>query len=97
MALQRASSPAIFGRMSDLWSGIEMVVYGTSIRFLQSLGWRQIDILAEEVVRRSPSWRCSGLLPTLGFFCYPDSMKRRLPTNPEEWLGLSASPFSEAF
>jgi hypothetical protein len=26
---------------------------------LQSLGWRQIDILAEEVVRRSPAWRCT--------------------------------------
>ena len=42
-----------------LWSGIGAVVYGTSIRFLQSLGWRQIDILAEEVVRRSPAWRCT--------------------------------------
>ncbi len=42
---------------SVLWSGIEMVVFGTSIRFLQENGWRQIDILAEEVVRRSPTWR----------------------------------------
>jgi tRNA(Arg) A34 adenosine deaminase TadA len=42
-----------------LWSGIEMVVFGTSIRVLQSQGWRQIDILAEEVVRRSPMWRCT--------------------------------------
>jgi hypothetical protein len=23
------------------------------------MGWRQIDILAEEVVRRSPSWSCT--------------------------------------
>ena len=30
-----------------LWSGIETVVYGTSIRFLQSQEWRQIDIMAE--------------------------------------------------
>lgn len=41
-----------------LWSGIETVVFGTSIRFLQRLGRRQIDILAEEVVRRSPAWTC---------------------------------------
>ena len=25
-------------------------------------------------------------MPTLTFFRYPDTMKRRLPTNPEEWL-----------
>ena len=42
-----------------LWSGIETVVYGTSIRFLQSQGWRQIDILADEVVRRGPFWQCT--------------------------------------
>ncbi len=41
-----------------LWAGIETVVFGTSIRSLQRLGWRQIDILAEEVVRRSPGWTC---------------------------------------
>jgi tRNA(Arg) A34 adenosine deaminase TadA len=42
-----------------LWTGIEMVVFGTSIRSLQKMGWRQIDILAEEVVRRSPAWKCT--------------------------------------
>lgn len=42
-----------------LWSGIETVVFGTSIRSLQRLGWQQIDILAEEVVRRGPAWNCS--------------------------------------
>ena len=33
--------------------------FGTSIRFLQSHGWPQIDILAEEVIRRSPAWNCT--------------------------------------
>ena len=42
-----------------LWYGIEMVVFGTSIRSLQKMGWRQIDIFAEEVVRRSPAWKCT--------------------------------------
>jgi tRNA(adenine34) deaminase len=42
-----------------LWSGIETVVFGTSIRSLQRMGWRQIDILAEEVIRRSPAWNCT--------------------------------------
>jgi tRNA(Arg) A34 adenosine deaminase TadA len=44
-----------------LWTGIEMVVFGPSIRTLQKMGWRQIDISAEEVIRRSPAWRCTIL------------------------------------
>ena len=36
-----------------LWSGIEMVVFGSSIQFLQERGWRQIDVF-----RRSPGWKC---------------------------------------
>ncbi|MDY0170550.1 MAG: nucleoside deaminase [Thermoguttaceae bacterium] len=58
LALYTTAEPCPMCQGAILWSGIETVVYGTSIRFLQSLGWRQIDILAEEVVRRSPSWRC---------------------------------------
>jgi tRNA(Arg) A34 adenosine deaminase TadA len=42
-----------------LWSGIQMIVFATSIRFLQQHGWRQIDIRAEEIVRRSPGWQCT--------------------------------------
>ena len=42
-------------------TGIEMVVFGTSIRSLQRMGWRQIDILAEEVIRSSPAWKCAIL------------------------------------
>ncbi|MGE3818171.1 MAG: nucleoside deaminase [Isosphaeraceae bacterium] len=41
-----------------LWSGIGAVVFGSSIRFLQELGWRQIDVLAEEIIRRTPWGRC---------------------------------------
>jgi tRNA(adenine34) deaminase len=36
------------------WAGIATVYFGTSIPFLQQLGWRQIDIRAEEVARRTP-------------------------------------------
>ncbi len=42
-----------------LWAGIETVVFGSSIRFLQSRGWWQIDITAEEIIRRSPHRRCT--------------------------------------
>ena len=42
-----------------LWAGIETVVFGSSIRFLQSRGWSQIDITAEEVIRCTPFRRCT--------------------------------------
>lgn len=59
LVLYTTAEPCPMCQGAILWSGIGMVVYGTSIRFLQSRGWRQIDILAEEVVRRSPSWGCT--------------------------------------
>lgn len=40
------------------WTGIETVVFGASVRFLQQLGWKQIDILAEEVAQRTPFSKC---------------------------------------
>lgn len=58
LVLYTTAEPCPMCQGAILWSGIEMVVFGTSIRFLQVNGWRQIDILAEEVVRRSPTWRC---------------------------------------
>jgi len=36
------------------WAGISTIYYGTSIPYLQSLGWWQIGIRAEEVSRRTP-------------------------------------------
>jgi tRNA(adenine34) deaminase len=59
LALYTTAEPCPMCQGAILWSGIETVVYGTSIRFLQSQGWRQINILAEEVIHRSPSWRCT--------------------------------------
>jgi tRNA(adenine34) deaminase len=41
-----------------LWSGINAVVFGSSIRFLLDIGWRQLDIPAQEVADRSPGWNC---------------------------------------
>jgi tRNA(adenine34) deaminase len=59
LVLYTTAEPCPMCQGAILWSGIETVVFGTSIRFLQENGWRQIDILAEEVVRRSPTWRCT--------------------------------------
>jgi tRNA(Arg) A34 adenosine deaminase TadA len=59
LVLYTTAEPCPMCQAAVLWSGIEEVVFGTSIRTLQRLGWRQIDITAEEVVRRSPSWTCA--------------------------------------
>ena len=58
LVLYTTAEPCPMCQGAILWTGIEMVVFGTSIRSLQKMGWRQINILAEEVVRRSPAWRC---------------------------------------
>ena len=67
LALYTTAEPCPMCMGAILWSGIQMVVFGTSIRLLQQRGWRQIDIFAEEIVRRSPGWQCTivdGVLQT---------------------------------
>ena len=59
LVLYTTAEPCPMCQGAILWSRIGTVVYGTSIRFLQSLGWRQIDILAEEVLRRTPFGQCT--------------------------------------
>jgi tRNA(Arg) A34 adenosine deaminase TadA len=69
LVLYTTAEPCPMCQGAILWTGIEMVVFGTSIRSLQKMGWRQIDILAEEVVRRSPTWRCTILGGVLEIEC----------------------------
>lgn len=59
LVLYSTAEPCPMCQGAMLWCGIGAVVFGTSIRFLMDLGWRQIDVRAEEVVRRSPGWRCT--------------------------------------
>ena len=59
LVLYTTAEPCPMCQGAILWTGIQTVVFGTSIRSLQRSGWRQIDILAEEVVRRSPAWKCT--------------------------------------
>ncbi|MEJ7591938.1 MAG: nucleoside deaminase [Planctomycetaceae bacterium] len=59
LVLYTTAEPCPMCQGAILWTGIETVVFGTSIRSLQRFGWRQIDILADEVVRRSPAWNCT--------------------------------------
>ena len=51
------------------WAGISTVYYGTSIPYLQSLGWRQIDIRAKEVARRTPFRQTKVIGGILEFEC----------------------------
>lgn len=65
LVLYTTAEPCPMCMSAILWSGIPTVVFGTSIRFLQEHGWRQIDLLSEELVSRSPAWKCtiiSGVL-----------------------------------
>ncbi len=59
LVLYTTAEPCPMCQGAILWASIEMVVFGTSIRSLKKMGWQQIDIRAEEVVRRSPAWKCS--------------------------------------
>jgi len=51
------------------WTGIKTVVFGTSIRFLQNLGWKQIDILADEIAQRTPFSDCKLIGGILLYEC----------------------------
>jgi len=59
LVLYTTAEPCPMCQGAVLWTGIGGVVFGTSIRFLLEIGWWQIDIPADEVVRRSPGRRCT--------------------------------------
>jgi len=58
LALYTTAEPCPMCQGAIHWTGIETVVFGSSIRFLQQLGWKQIDILADEVAQRTPFSKC---------------------------------------
>ncbi len=58
LVLYTTAEPCPMCQGAILWAGIGMVVFGTSISFLIQNRWRQIDISADEVVRRSEKWQC---------------------------------------
>ena len=69
LTLYTTAEPCPMCQGAILWAGIGTVVFGASIRFLQAQGWRQIDILAEEVVRRSPGSSCTVIGGVLDAEC----------------------------
>lgn len=58
LRLYTTAEPCCMCQGAILWAGIPEVVFGTSIRSLKQLGWKQIDIRAEEVVQRTPFAQC---------------------------------------
>jgi tRNA(Arg) A34 adenosine deaminase TadA len=59
LRLYTTAEPCCMCQGAILWAGIPEVVFGTSIRTLQRLGWNQIDLRAEEVTRRAPFAPCT--------------------------------------
>lgn len=59
LALYSTAEPCPMCQGAIHWTGIETVVFGSSIRFLQQLGWKQIDIMAQEVAQRTPFHECT--------------------------------------
>ena len=59
LRLYTTAEPCCMCEGAILWAGIPEVVFGTSIHTLKRLGWKQIEIRAEEVARRTPFARCT--------------------------------------
>jgi tRNA(Arg) A34 adenosine deaminase TadA len=59
LLLYSTAEPCPMCQSAILWAGVGTVIFGTSIRFLQNRGWWQIDIEAEEIVRRTSFRQCT--------------------------------------
>ncbi len=70
LVLYTTAEPCPMCHSAILWAGIGTVVFGTSIRFLQSRGWNQIDIHSEELTRRTPFRDCVLIGGVLEPECY---------------------------
>jgi len=58
LRLYTTAEPCCMCQGAILWAGIPEVVFGTSIRTLQQLGWQQIELTAAEVTRRTKFTQC---------------------------------------
>ena len=61
LVLYTTAEPCPMCQSAINWAGISMVVFGSSIPFLKSLGWNQIDIRAEKVAGKTPFNNCENL------------------------------------
>jgi tRNA(adenine34) deaminase len=58
LVLYTTAEPCPLCTSAVVWTGIGTIVYGSSIPYLQSLDWWQIDLRAEEVLRRAAFRSC---------------------------------------
>jgi tRNA(adenine34) deaminase len=77
LALYTTAEPCPMCQGAIEWAGIGLVVYGTSIATLQELGWWQIDIRADEVIRRTPFRKTRLIAGVLADEC--DALFRAVP------------------
>jgi len=59
LTLYTTAEPCAMCQGAVAWSGIQRVVFGSSIPFLKSLNWWAIDIRAEELSRLAAFRKCS--------------------------------------
>jgi tRNA(Arg) A34 adenosine deaminase TadA len=59
LILYTTAEPCPMCQSAVAWAGIGMVAFGSSIPYLKSLNWSQIDIRAEEVAKRTPFRKCA--------------------------------------
>jgi tRNA(adenine34) deaminase len=58
LVLYTTAEPCPMCQTAVIWAGIGMVVFCSTSTFFKILGWGQVDIRAEEVVRRTAFRRC---------------------------------------
>jgi tRNA(adenine34) deaminase len=58
LVLYTTAEPCPMCAAAILWAGLRGIVFGSSIPYLQSLGWWQVDLRAAEVLRRTPFRSC---------------------------------------
>lgn len=84
LCLYTTAEPCCMCQGAVCWAGIPEVVYGTSIRTLQQIGWKQIDIQAAEVAGRTPFAPCKltgGVLESQCDALFRDAMRIREGVN----------------
>ena len=59
LALYTTAEPCPMCQSAIVWSGMQLMVFGTSIPTLVKLGWGQIDIRAEEISAKAGFNHCT--------------------------------------
>ena len=69
LALYCTAEPCPICMGAVLWAGVGRVVFGTSVRFLLDIGWRQVDLPAAEVAGRAFGMGCEVVGGVLAAEC----------------------------